>query len=95
MQAVIDKPTSSPAEAWRLIKIDNLKRLRAAIMMKYGTISNAAESMGVKYNGLSNTINGRYTFVPQISALQKDLSLTDAQVLHLWPLLGHWPKEER
>jgi len=95
MQAVIDKPTSSPAEAWRLIKIDNLKRLRAVIMIKYGTISTAAVAMGVKYTALSHTINGRYSYTPQIRALQDDLSLTNEQVLQIWPLLGQWPKEER
>ncbi len=69
--------------------------IRRSLMFKYKSLGKAAKALGVTYICLSNVIHGQLYTVYVIEALQKDLNLTDDQVLTFWPLLGKWPKPSK
>jgi len=75
--------------------IQSLADLKKAVIWKYGSLTNAAQKLNVKYIFLSNVLNGRLFTLYIINKLQEDLGLTNQQVLQLWPLLKTWPKEPK
>ncbi len=80
---------------WRDIPVKSLQSVRARLIKKYGTLSQAAADLRIHYVRLSHAVNGREYLIWVITILQRDLELTDHQVLMLWPLLKAWPKEDR
>ena len=80
---------------WRDIRITDKDRLRAALIMKHGSLTRAAENLNIPFGRLSAIVNGRENSIAQIAIIQSDLGLTDEQVLELWPLLKTWPKKSR
>ena len=77
------------------VPVTELKSVRRALIMKHGSLTDAAKDMGVDYTHLSNTLNGRLYLIHIVAAIQADLSLADAQVLKFWPLLRTWPRESQ
>jgi large exoprotein involved in heme utilization and adhesion len=73
-------------------KILNRRDLKRALILRYGSLSNAAIEMGVDYQALSDAINGRRYAITVVAALQREFGLSDKQVLEFWPLLKTWPK---
>lgn len=63
--------------------------------MKHGSLTEAAENLGVTYTRLSGAVSGRENIIHVVSAIQSDLNLSNTQVLALWPLLKSWPKQNR
>ena len=82
-------------KTWRDIPVSSRASLRRALIKKHGSLTNAANSLQVSYQHLSDAISGRRNVVNVIAAIQKDLGLTNVQVLELWPLLREWPRESR
>ena len=77
------------------LRIISRERVKKILLLKYKSLTNAANFLGIKFNSLSNVIHGRHYTIYVIVAIQKDLGLTNEQVLEFWPLLGTWPKEGR
>jgi hypothetical protein len=77
---------------WRDIKIKSRNDVKSILIFKYGNLTKAAHYLNIPYIRLSATIAGRENIHHVIAAIQRDLELTDTQVLHLWPLLKQWPK---
>ena len=73
-------------------KILNRRDLKKALILRYGSLSNAAMEMGINYQTLSDTLNNRRYVITVVSALQREFGLSDQQVLEFWPLLKTWPK---
>ena len=73
-------------------KITNRRDLKRALILRYGSLSNAAMEMGINYQTLSDTLNNRRYVINVVSAIQKEFGLSDQQVLEFWPLLKTWPK---
>lgn len=73
-------------------KILNRRDLKRALILRYGSLSNAAMEMGINYQTLSDTLNNRRYAITVVSALQREFGLSDQQVLEFWPLLKTWPK---
>ncbi len=69
--------------------------IKRALLFKHKSLTKAATALKVDYIGLSHVIHGRIHYAGIIQALQKDLNLTDEQVLEFWPLLGKWPKPSK
>jgi len=88
--AILDSRT---AATWRDIRVTDRKSLRRRVMMKHGSITNAAISLRQNYQYLSDIINGRVSSRNVVAAIQNDLDLTDEQVLQLWPQLREWPRD--
>lgn len=80
---------------WRDIPITGRESLRRALIKKHGSLTNAAESMKVDFQVLSDSIGGRRQIFGVISAIQADLDLSNEQVLVLWPLLREWPRKSK
>ena len=80
---------------WNDIQVKDRATLRAALIKKHGSLTEAAENLEISYMRFSGTINGREHTISQVAAIQIDLGLTDSQVLQLWPLLKSWPKKPR
>lgn len=80
---------------WNDIHVTSRQTLRAALIKKHGSLTEAAENIGIGYNRLNGAISGRECLIYVIAAIQSDLGLTDKQLLTLWPLLKSWPKEPR
>lgn len=78
---------------WNDIHVTSRQTLRAALIKKHGSLTKAAENLGIMFNRLNGAISGREYLIYTISAIQTDLDLTDSQVLMLWPLLKSWPKK--
>jgi hypothetical protein len=73
-------------------KILNRRDLKRALILRYGSLSNAAIDMGVNYQMFIETLAGRRYAITVVSALQREFGLSDQQVLEFWPLLKTWPK---
>lgn len=82
-------------EGWRSIQVNSRVTLKRALMKKHGNLTLAAAALGVNYTRLSAIIGGREHIINAVAAIQRDLELTDEQVLTLWPLLRRWPRESR
>jgi hypothetical protein len=80
---------------WRDVHVIDRGKLRIALILKHGSLTKAAENLDIQFIRLSSVINGRENTVALITAIQFDLSLTDDQVLNLWPLLKIWPRQSR
>ena len=78
---------------WKDIDVTDRGKLRTAIIMKYGSLTKAAESLDVKFFRFSSVVNGREDTIATVSKIQSDLALSDEQVLKLWPLLKTWPRK--
>ena len=81
--------------SWRDIEISDREMLRVALIKKYGSLSRAAECLNVNYQVLSDVIGGRRHIYGVVDAIQREMEITDAQVLALWPLLRQWPRKSR
>jgi hypothetical protein len=75
------------------VQIGSLRDVKRALIMKHGTLTKAANAMGVSFTRLSACIGGRECIVYVVVAIQRDLGLSDDRVLELWPLLRSWPRE--
>jgi len=73
-------------------KILNLRDLKRALILRYGSLSNASLGMNISYWSLSEALAGRRYAITVVSALQREFGLSDQQVLEFWPLLKTWPK---
>ena len=82
-------------KTWRDIPVISHAALRRALIKKHGSLTSAAGNLEIPYSRLSATINGREQIIHVVTAIQKDLGLTNVQVLELWPLLREWPRESR
>lgn len=81
--------------AWRDIEPTSLNHVRAMLLIKHGSLSQAAVTMQMPFVRLSMALNGRENIVWIVAAIQRDLELSNDQVLALWPLLREWPKADR
>lgn len=79
-------------ELWRSIKPQTLKQIRRMLILKHGSLTQAALELPAHYQILGDTLNGRRYTSGTIAAIQSDLELSDEDVLRLWPLLKRWPK---
>ena len=79
----------------RQISVKSREDIKRALLFKHKSLTKAATKIEVSYIGLSHVIHGRHYIVHIIQALQKDLNLTDDQVLEFWPLLRTWPKKSK
>jgi hypothetical protein len=86
---------ANPKLDWRAISPKNLKLVRTMLIVKHGSLTQAASSFDMTYPRLSGAVGGRESIVWVIEAIQNDLDLSDNQVLNLWPLLKIWPRESR
>jgi len=82
-------------EQARDFKITTRKDIKKAIKLKYGTLSSAAEEMGVVFQMLSDTLHGRRHIFQIIDILQDEFGLSNEQVVEFWPLVKEWPKKSR
>ena len=82
-------------KTWRDIKVENRKTLRTVLLVKHGSITDAAVRLNVSYQVFSDTIGGRRYVSSIVAKIQADLELTNEQVLALWPLLKSWPREAK
>jgi hypothetical protein len=80
---------------WRSIAPKNLKAIRTMLIIKHGSLTQAANTLKIPYQRLSHTLNGRESINWILEAIQNDLELSDSLVLQLWPLLREWPRESR
>lgn len=76
-------------------KITTRKDVKKALKLKYGTLSSAAEELGIVYQMLSDTLHGRRHIFQIIDILQDEFGLTNEQVVEFWPLVKEWPKKSR
>ena len=83
------------AANWQSIRPDSLRKVRAMLILKYDTLTEASQSLRVPYNRVTDALAGRTIIVWIIRTIQDDLGLSNDQVLNLWPLLKEWPKEGR
>ncbi len=81
--------------SWRDIEILDREMLRVALIKKYGSLTRAAECINIPYIRLSAAIAGREQVVGIVAAIQKEMEMSNAQVLALWPLLRQWPRKSR
>ena len=77
------------------LKITDRDKLRRALIIKHGSLTEAAANLGVPFSAVSDAIGGRKNLIYVVIAIQSDLGLSDNQVLHLWPLLRTWPRKSR
>lgn len=82
-------------EQARGFKITTRKDVKKALKMKYGTLSSAAEELGIVYQMLIDTLAGRKYIFQIIDILQDEFSLFNEQVVEFWPLVKEWPKKSR
>jgi hypothetical protein len=94
-RAITDAEIGKARDGWRTIQIGDRVSLRRALVKKHGSLTRAAESLGVNYTRLSATIGGREHIINTVAIIQDDLELSNEQVLTLWPLLRTWPRESR
>lgn len=87
--------TKSQAFTWRDIPVRDLRSLRARLIKKYETLSQASVALKLPFIRLSMALNGRENIIWIISVIQKDQELSNHEVLMLWPLLREWPKTDR
>lgn len=80
--------------AWMGAPGNTLKGVRSRLILKHGSLTKAAVVLAVPYLRLSHAMNGREYLAWIVAAIQKDLRLTDAQVLACWPLLRRWPRPD-
>lgn len=80
--------------AWMGAPGNTLKGVRARLILKHGSLTKAATDLTVPYTRISMLLNGREHIAWIVAAIQKDLRLTDAQVLACWPLLRRWPRPD-
>lgn len=81
--------------AWRDIEPKSLNHVRTMLIVKYGSLSQAAVALQIPYMRLSHAVRGRENLIWVITIIQNDLDLSNDQVLALWPLLREWPKADR
>ena len=77
------------------VPVTELNSVRRALIMKHGSLTDAAKTLNVDYIHLSHVLSGRLYYIHIVAAIQTDLALTDAQVLKFWPLLRTWPRESQ
>ena len=77
------------------IPVNSREDIKRALLFKHKSLTKASVAIKVNYIGLSHTIHGRIHYADIIQALQKDLNITDDQVLEFWPLLRTWPKKKQ
>lgn len=82
-------------EQMRDFKITTRKDVKKALKKKYGTLSTAAEDLGIVYQMLSDTLHGRRHIFQIIDILQDEFDLSNEQVVEFWPLVKEWPKKSR
>lgn len=80
---------------WRDIPVRDLRSVRARLIKKYDTLTKAAAVLGIRYNRISDAINGRDYLIAVIEKIQEAIELSNHEVLMLWPLLREWPKTDR
>ena len=83
------------AANWQSIRPDSLRKVRAMLILKHGTLTAASQRLLVPYTQLGDTLSARKHTSTIVNAIQDDLGLSNDQVLNLWPLLKEWPKEGR
>ena len=96
MNTNLTTPCSATAAQppWLSMPGDTLKGVRARLILKHGSLTKAATNLAVPYLQLSHAMNGRQSTAWIVAAIQKDLRLSDAQVLACWPLLRKWPRPD-
>lgn len=67
--------------------------LRNVLRKKHKGLGNAARFFYIDARNFSTIIWGVSSTIRVITAIQKDLNLSDEQVLQLWPQLQVWPRE--
>lgn len=87
-------PVELAQPAWMGAPGNTLKGVRSRLILKHGSLTKAAVVLAVPYLRLSHAMNGREYLAWIVAAIQKDLRLTDAQVLACWPLLRRWPRPD-
>ena len=92
---IISLSKEAPKITWRNILITNRSRLRAALILKHGSLTQACTNLGVGFAPLSDVLHSRRHNRNVVEAIQADVGLSDDQVLDFWPLLKRWPREER
>ena len=75
------------------IPVNSREDIKRALLFKHKSLTKAANCLIISYSELSHVIYNRRATNHVIHALQKDLNLTDDQVLEFWPLLRTWPKK--
>ena len=96
MTTELQKMEKLAQDGWRMLKPSSLRNVRRMLEMKHGGLKKARVALGVNaMNTFYSVLINRENFPRYISAIQRDLELTDAQVLALWPLLKEWPKKQR
>lgn len=81
--------------AWRDVEPKTRNHVRTMLILKHGSLSDAAVALRVPYMRLSHALGGRESIIWIVAAIQADLGLSNEQVLALWPLLREWPKADR
>lgn len=87
MNTTMERPAAPTRE------INSLRDVRRALKRKYGTLTIAAQKLGVGYQILGDTLNGRRNDVNAISAIKQEFVFSDEKIRSLWPLLRKWPRE--
>lgn len=82
----------SGIELWRRIEPTDLGAVKRMLKAKHGNLSRAATKLQMPYTHLSHIIGGRLNVIWMVDRIQRDLELSDADVLRLWPLLRRWPR---
>jgi len=77
------------------LKVTDRDSLRRVLILKHGSLTQAAESLELPFNRLNGAISGRESLLYVVDSIQSDLGLTNSQVLQLWPLLRTWPRKSR
>lgn len=87
--------TKNQAFTWRDLEVTDLRSLRARMIKKYQTLSQAAVALKLPFVRLSHALNGRENLIWVTAIIQADQELSNHEVLMLWPLLREWPKTDR
>jgi hypothetical protein len=91
MEALVQSGKSG-VELWRRIEPTDMGAIKRMVTAKYGNLTRAAQRLEIDYQRLSDAINGRRQVAWIVQRIQRDLELSDADVLRLWPLLRRWPR---
>ena len=82
-------------EQARDFKITTRKDIRKALIIRFGSLTEAAGALQTPYQRLSATLANREQIFYVIDALQDEFGLSNEQVVLFWPLVKEWPKKSR
>ena len=81
------KPKKPIFERWKEIEPDNLKSIRAILILKHGSLTKAAAAYGIRLTQLSDVLGNRTYVIKHINMIREDINLSVEVTLKIWPEL--------